>query len=250
MRTIARVCCIAALLVFVDPVRAGDDAEPRGIVAKGIEAHGGADAIKKLRASVVKSKGKFHGKGFAVDFTGETAIQMPDRIRQEVAFEVNEQKSAFVWVFDGDKGWLSINGTAADMPKEMIDEGQEQQYAQSVERLVPLTDKSYKLSSLGDSKVGDKAAVGVRVSRAGHRDVSLFFDKDKWLLLKSETKVKDPNSGSELTEAKFYHNYKKVSGVEVPHKVEARRDGKPYAETEVVEVTLAEKLPDNTFAKP
>jgi hypothetical protein len=251
MRTIARVGCVAALLVFVGSLRAGDDAKPREIVAKGIEAHGGADAIKKLRASVVKSKGKFHGKGFAVDFTGETAIQMPDRIRQQVAFEVNEQKGAFVWVFDGDKGWLSVNGMAADMPKEMIAEGQEQQYAQSVERLVPLTDKAYKLSSLGESKVGDHAAQGVRVEREGHRAVELFFDKESGLLLKSVTRSKTPMSGDqEFTAEKIYDDYQKVEGLMVARKVTIKHDGKDFADSVVTDVKVSEKLDDNVFAKP
>src|SRR5262245_35142158 len=177
MRTIARVCTVLALLVSVSPARADEDAKLREVITKAIKAHGGADTIKKLKASVIKTKGKYYGLGAALDFTGETSIQMPDRVRQEVEFEANGQKGTFIRIFDGDKGWQSFNGKTEDMSKELIAEGQEQQYAQSVERLIPLTEKSYKLSTLGEVKVGDRPAIGVRVEREGHRPVNLFFDK-------------------------------------------------------------------------
>jgi hypothetical protein len=255
MRTVASLCGILALLVSVRSTRADDAPKPREIVVKAIEAHGGAAAIKKLKASVIKTKGKYYGMGVGVDFTGETSIQMPDRTRLQVAFEANGQNITFVQVLDGDKGWRSFNGKdgklAGDLTKEMIAEGQEQQYAQSVERLLPLTDKSYKLSSLGESKVGDRPVVGVRVEQEGHRPVSLFFDKERNLLLKSETRGKDPMNGDkEFTAEKVYDDYKKVDGLMVAQKVTIKHDGKDFVDSEVTDVKLSEKLDDSVFAKP
>jgi hypothetical protein len=255
MRRIASVWGVLAVLVSVSPGRADDDAKPGDVIAKAIKAHGGADTIKKLKASVVKTKGKYYGMGAGIDFTSETSIQMPDRARLQVEFEANGVSISFVQVLDGDKGWRSFNGKdgklTGDLNKEMITEGQEQQYAQSVERLVPLTEKSYKLSSLGESKVGDRPAIGVRVEREGHRPVNLFFDKEKSLLLKSETHGKDPMNGDkEFTTEKIYDDYKEVDGLMTAQKITIKHDGKDFADSEVTDVKLSEKLDDSVFAKP
>lgn len=251
MRMIAGTCCLFGLLMLAAPVRSAEEAGAKAIIAKAIEAHGGADNIKKHKTSVVKTKGKFYGMGEGIDYTGTTSIQMPDRNRMEVEMDANGMKLTFIRVYDGAKGWQSFNGMATDLGKEMIAEGQEQQYSQSVERLIPLTEKEYKLSSLGESKVGDRPTVGVKVEREGHRPIKLYFDKEKNLLLKSETNGKDPMNGDkEYKATKLFDNYKKVEGLMVAHKVTLKHDDKDFVKSEVTEVKLPEKLDDALFAKP
>lgn len=239
------------LLAAVAPARADEDAKLREIVAKAIKAHGGADTVKKLQATVTKTKGKFYGLGDAIDYNGETAIQLPDRIRTEVAGSANGQEFKFVQVVKGDKGWMKFGDEAMELSKEMIDEAKEQLNAASIAHLTVLTGKGYKLSSLGDVEVGDREAVGVRVEREGFRPVSLFFDKGNGMLVKSETRGKDlMRGGEEYTSETFYKNYKKVDGLMVAHKLTIKRDSKDYVESETTEVKLSEKLDDATFAKP
>ena len=38
-------------------------------------------------------------------------------------------------------------------------------------------DKGYELALIGEVKVEDKPAIGVRVSVKGQKDINLFFDK-------------------------------------------------------------------------
>src|SRR5579875_2821530 len=240
---------LAALLV---PVRADEDAKLRELVERAIKASGGADNLSKYQASVTKQKGKFHGLGDALEFTTETSVQLPDRLRAEVHFKANGQEITFVQVFAADKGWIKIGNMTEEMNKEMLAEAKEQMHATViVTQLVCLKDKDYKLSPLGEGKVGSRPAIGVRVERKGYRDVNLFFDKDKSLLLKMETRGKDVmQGGQEYTSTTLYDDYKKVEGIMVPHKVTIERDGKPYVDAEVTEAKIAEKIDDNVFEKP
>src|SRR5262249_51138631 len=130
-------------------------------------------------------------------------------------------------------------------------EAQEELYAQSVETLVPLRDKAFTLAPVGEVKVGDQPAIGVRVSRKDHRDISLFFDKDKGLLLKSERIVKDEMAGGkEVLQESVYSNYKYTDAGLAAMKITIKRDGKPYVDSETKEVKLDEKLDDAVFGKP
>jgi hypothetical protein len=251
MRKIVGFVGVFALLAAVGPARADDDAKLREIVAKAIKAHGGEDTLKKLQASVTKTKGKFYGLGEAIDYTGETAVQLPDRIRTEVAGTANGQEFKFYQIVKGDKGWMKFGDDTMELSKEMIAEAKEQLNVAAIAHLTVLTGKGYKLSSLGDVKVGDREAVGVRVEREGFRPVSLFFDKGNGMLVKTETRGKDlMRGGEEYTSETFYKDYKKVDGLMVPHKITIKRDGKDFVESETTEVKPSEKLDDATFAKP
>jgi len=241
------LCALSFLaLAAAAPARAGDD-DVKAVVEKAIKAQGGADEIAKYPAARLTLKGKFYGMGGdGVDFTSTSAVQQPDRSRNEVTGD----QFKFLQVVNGDKGWIKLNDNVQDMDKDQLAEARETLHAGAVQRLVGLTGKDYKLSSLGESKVGDKAAVGVHVERKGRRDVNLFFDKDTGLLLKLETRVKDLMAGKEVTEERLFSDYKKMDGAQVPQKVVINRDGNKYVESELTDYKRMEKLDSSLFDKP
>jgi hypothetical protein len=247
MRKLVWVSGLAAVVLSGGVLRADDAAGAKATIEKAIQAQGGADVLKKFTALTIKAKGTFYGMGDGIEYTSESSIQDPDKFRVEV--KAGDFK--FVQIINGDKGWAVTGDNSQEMDKDQLEEAKESLYAHHVERLVPLLGEGYKLSSLGDVKVGDRAAVGVRVERKGHRDISLFFDKESHLLIKVERRAKDVMAGGqEYTAETLYSDYKKVDGLQVPHKETIKRDGKRYIEQEVTEAKPAEKLDDNTFAKP
>jgi hypothetical protein len=251
MWKIAGVLGSVSLLAFLIPVRADEDAQLREVVEKAIKAHGGLDNLTKFKASSEKQKGKFHGMGQPLDYTSDTSLQLPGRFRIEVRSKVGDQEFAFIQVIAGDKGWIKFGDNTQELDKDMMAEAKEQMNSANISHLSCLKDKEYKLSPLGEVKVGDRPAIGVRVEHKGYRDVSLFFDKEKGLLLKTETRGKDVmQGGQEFTTTTFYDDYKKVEGMLVAHRVTIERDGKPYIDGEATEVTLSEKLDDSVFEKP
>ncbi len=249
-----RIVGVVALLTAIGPVRADDDAKLRAVIDKAIKETGGAEKLSKFKGSASKSKGKFYGPpagGEGIEYTGATSLQLPDRIRTEVDSEFNGQKFKFVQVVNGDKGWILFGDQTHEMSKEMLAEAREQMNTANIVHLAVLSSKDYSLSALGEMKVGDRQAIGVRVERKGFRPVSLFFDKENGLLLKTETRGKDPmRGGEEFTAETIYGDYKKVEGVRIAHKVTIKRDGKPFVDAEVTEVKLSEKLDESVFDKP
>jgi ABC-type Na+ transport system ATPase subunit NatA len=124
-------------------------------------------------------------------------------------------------------------------------------YVDEVVTLVPLKEKDYKLSTLGETKVGKKAAVGIKVTRKDHRDVNLFFDKDTGLLVKTETTIKDfMAGGQELNQETVMSDFKEIEGRKLPTKVVISRDGKKFVDGETSDQKYSDKLEDSVFAKP
>jgi hypothetical protein len=233
-------------LVLTVSGRGEEGPNPKAILDKAINAHGGAELLKKYTAQQTKSKGKFYGFGDGIDYTAESSLQLPDKVRTTIEGPMFK----FVQVINGDKGWVSANDDTNEMNMDQLEAGKGEIYASKLSHLVTITGPDYKLTPLGEVKVDDKPALGIRVEHKGQKDVSLFFDKDSGLLVKSERKAKDGMSGEEYTATTFYSGYKKVEGVQVPHKITVNKDGNKLVEQENTECKLAEKLDDKLFTKP
>ena len=236
------------LVLAAAPVRADDAA--KALVEKAIKATGGAEALKKYPAVTVSFKGTFHGMGQEIPMTGQVTSQGPDRIKMDMEIEAGGQKFQIVNVVTKDAGWTKVAGNVMELGKDQLAEALEQAHAGYVAALYPLDDKAYTLAATGEAKVNDKPALGVKVTAKGHRDVTLYFDKESGLLVKSEHTVKDEGSGQEVVEETLYSEYKEVQGTKQAMKFTVNRDGKLYIQGEATEVHLSEKLDDNAFAKP
>ena len=253
-----RLVCLAAVLAVAacGAARADDQADLRKVIDKAIKATGGEENLAKYKAESFKMKGKFYGMGDeGIEYSGEWQVQRPDKFRVQVDGEVGGQKvNFFTQVVNGNKVWRKgFNEETQEVTdKDDLTEIKEQFNAREVESLLPLVKgKEYQLASLGDVKVNDKPAVGIRVSRKGFRDVNLFFDKDKGLLVKSETVVKDQmTGGQEVTQETLYSDYKEAHGIQRPMKLVINRDGKKYLDVEVTEIDPQEKLDESLFGKP
>lgn len=244
------LAALGFVLAVAVPARADDAADARAIVEKAVKAHGGQDKLDKLTAHTTKFKGDFHGMGQAIPMTGEVVTQGAARQKIDVEVEAGGQKFRFTIVVDGDKGWTRMGDETKELDKDALAEAKEQGHAGWVATLAPLKDKAFTLATTGESKVEKKAALGVKVSSKGHRDVDLYFDKETGLLIKTETRVKDDGSGQEVNEETFYEEYQEVQGTKQAKKFSVKRDGKLYLEVDVTEVTLSEKLDASVFAKP
>jgi hypothetical protein len=228
-----------------------DDKELKALIEKAVKAAGGEEKLTKFKAATWKSKGTYHGMGVAIPYTAEWAVQRPGQFRAEITSDVDGNKFTFAIVFNRDKGWRKFGNDTQEMDKDMLAEQKQELHAQRVTTLVPLLkDKEITLSALGDSKIDNRPAVGVKVSQKGYRDVHLFFDKENYRLLKSEGRVKDDMSGQEVNQEALYSEYKDVDGVMHPMKVVIKRDGKLYVEDETTEYKPLEKLDDSVFGKP
>jgi hypothetical protein len=242
------VCCV--VLAAAVPARADDQADAQALLDRAIKAGGGEANLSKSFNATWKSKGKLHDSGLT--FTSEEFFQAPDRLREVVVYEDGQgQKTKILSILNGDKGWTRTGDEdPEDMDKDALAQEQEEAYLNWVTALAPLKDKAFRLTVLGEIKVDDRPALGLRVSRKDRADVKLYFDKENALLVKTERKRKDVENNKEVNEEVFYRSYKDVQGVQQPMKFEVKWDGQAYGEFEITDIKFPEKLEDNLFTKP
>jgi len=244
-------CALGTLLVLADCGRSGDAKDVRAVIDRAVEAHGGAARLAKFKVHTMKGTGKFYGAGDALDFTLAATSHGDKQFHAAIDLNIAGQDLKIVLVVDGAKGWEKINGDVKDMPADELAEHQEQMHADAVIGLRPLGSRDYQLAPLGEVKVGDHPAVGVRVSRKGRRDVNLFFDKAKGHLVKSEQVIKDIKAGgNEANQVVFYSDYKEFQGTRQPTRILVERDGAKFTDTQVTELRLQENADSGTFDRP
>lgn len=248
LRLLALSLCAA--LGAAHTARAADD-DAKAVLARAIKAHGGEDALTKNKGTISKNKGKINLPGAGeVEFSQETAYMIPDKFKDTMELKVGDQTISILTLVNGDKITIEVNGKEMKTPDEAKTALKEAGHVLEVARLVPLKDKKYELSIIGEDKVEGKKVIGIRATTKGQKDMSLYFDKETHLLAKLEFRGAEPGTGKEITEERIVTEYgKSKNGVPMPKKVIVKHDGKQFLEAEVVEVTYHEKLDDSVFKK-
>jgi hypothetical protein len=226
-------------------------AQARAIIDKAIQAQGGEANLAKQK--IVRQKGTY--RRFGDDnqgtplFSWEQITQLPDRIKNVQKGEIDGQKVSMSIVLKGDQGWTNMHGQIGDLAKQMMDELKEDLYADEVSLLLPLKQKEYQLSALAEEKVNGQPAVGVKVAAKGHRDVRLYFDKERMLLVKRVQRMSD-GMGGQVTQEEFFSEFKETDKVKLPRKLVTFADGKKISEGSITEVQFLDKIEDKEFDKP
>ena len=251
MRKLVSLALVVAAVLLGMARRAAAEDDPRAVIEKAVRAHGGAEKISQLKAVRMKVRGTLYLGKEGVPFVGETAAQLPDKLKNTLGFELEGKKQDVRQVVNGDKATVTINGEPLALKEQHVAELKEVLYGERVNTLVPLLrDKGYELDAAGEGKLDGRPTVGVKVSSRGHRDVTLHFDKETGLLVKAERRALDFGTLKEISQEERYADFKEVDGLRRPLKVTVLRDGKKYMEGEVVQLQYFDKLDDGEFGQP
>jgi hypothetical protein len=249
-RFIGLAFAAALALALGGPARAADDKDAKAILDKAIKALGGEEKLKALQAVTWKAKGTISFGGNDSDFTSRATAQGLDHYRGEFEAEFGGNKIKGVTVLAGDKGWRQISGETTELDKAALANEKRGVYLQLVPAtLLPLRGKGFKVEAGPEEKVAGKPAAGLKVTGPDGKAFTLFFDKASGLPVKLVAKVID-FMGNEFTQETTYADYKEFDGVKKATKVEGKRDGNKFLESDLTEFKALKKVDPKTFAEP
>ena len=251
MRNVLTLAAAVGLLAGLAGRAAADEAA-QAVIDKAVKAHGGIDNLKKFKDTAVHVKAKANiNQGGGIEANMEV-FAGDKKFKQVLQFNINGMDITQVTCYDGKELWVAINGKVAMTIKDEKELAAVKEEAQADELagLVLLKDKGVELSVIGDDKVDGKAVVGVRVSRKDRKDVSMYFDKETGLLVKTKSRMTDFLTKQEVEQEKILSDHKEDNGIKRAGKVLINRDGNKLLEAEILEVKFLDKLADDTFNKP
>jgi hypothetical protein len=244
-------CSLLGVFLVAPGSRANDARAARALLDRAIDAMGGAKALAGARALSGKSKGTFRAAGKATAVANEWTVQGLDRLKWNTELTENDNTTAILLVLDRGKGWIKGGANKANELSKEVHVPFRHGFAalRLAETLLPLREKAFTLSPLGELKVAGKPAVGLKASRKGWPDIDLFFDKTTRLPVKVEMRLPE-SEAQEATYTALFAGYKKVAGRQHFTKLTVQRDGKVVLEMERSDVKAIDKVEDETFAKP
>jgi hypothetical protein len=249
MRNFAALLVVGWVLTGAGQAVASDRDDALEILGQAIKAQGGEEALAKAAQLTRKGSGTLavFDKDFA--FTDELTVSLPERFRLSVDLMVEKQNVKAVLVINGEMGWRDNGGAVEELTKELLAELQEEAYAQWVSLLVPLAkDTDFNLAPLPKTKVNDRPAVGIKVTRKARPDISLYFDTENKLLVKVSRKGKE--AGLDAFKEDYFSDYKEVDGVRLPFHILRMLDQKKFHDLKVASYKFLGKADDKVFSKP
>jgi photosynthetic reaction center cytochrome c subunit len=178
--------------------------QPPAIVAKYVEALGGADALGKVKSRVIKGTMTAFGHALPV----EIYAKAPD----EWSSVMKSPRGQSMTVFNGHEGWASI----MPRPPHPLEGGELDRASLEADFYFPL-DLQKVFTSLRErppEKVGDEEAYVVLGIRPGKPPVQLFFSEQSGLLLRMVYFTQTPLG--RLPQQTDYSDYREVDGVKMP----------------------------------
>jgi hypothetical protein len=220
---------LAALITFVVANAFAQQPTADELVAKNVEAKGGAEALHALQS--LRLTGKLLVNQGQIELRYVELRQRPDKVRTEASL----QGMTAVEAYDGSEGWRIQPFTGRKDPEKMS--------ADDVKALVedgeidgPLVDwqaKGSTIEYLGTEDVDGTAAHKLKVVRK-NGDVSfVYLDPDHFLEIRIVTQRMQ--HGALAEEEVDVGDYEKVNNVFVPFSVEAGHKGDPDKQKEVIE---------------
>lgn len=222
------------------------------VIDKAIKAHGGEEALGKVKAYSFTATGAFYFMGNESPVSSKATTKGLDHSKQELELEFGGNKVQGVTVLAGDKGWRQFG----DMPTSPLEADQlanakRMTYVNTIAiTILPLKGKEFKTTLGAEEKVGDKPAMAVKATGPDGKDFTLYFDKESGLLVKITADGVLGFGGEEFKQEVLFKDYKDMGGIKKSTKSESLRNGEKFATQEITEFKVLDKVEDSTFAEP
>ena len=214
------------------------------IVAKHIEAIGGADKWKAVKAMEMNNKFTVQG----MDIASKTVIVSGKSLRTDISVMGQEIISAI----DGETGWaqqpamMGGTGEPEDMPGALIKESRKQVYLGG--SLLNYKDNGATIELVGKEKLEGVDVYHLKMIEKGGDVTNLFVSTANYYVLKSAGKRNI--QGKEIDAEVNFSNFKQIEGLTFPYTMETASPMGGMITIETDSIKLNPKIDESIFKKP
>ena len=197
-----------------------------------------ADQLAKV--STIKITGKMSAMGMEMPMT--MIMKNPNKIKVTYSFNGQEIVSAF----DGEKGYMVNPMMGSSEPVELTGEQLKQvQNSNAFKNELLNHFNSGMLTLEGEENVNGKPAYKIKATPEGTNPITMFIDKDSYLLVKTITKV--DQMGNVMDVESVMTDYVDNNGVVMPKKTTASANGMEAAVITFDKIEVNVPVDDSVF---
>jgi hypothetical protein len=199
------------------------------LVAKNVEAKGGADAIKALQS--LRLSGKMLVNEGQIEFTYTQIKKRPGQVRTELTL----QGMTVIQAYDGKEGW-KVSPFQGRKDPEKMSADDTKSLMEDAEIDGPLVDWKAKGSTveyIGTEDVDGTMAHKLKVVRKNGDVNFVYLDPDHFLEIRVLTQRVE--QGAQVEVETDLGDYEKINGVFIPFSEEAGRKGSPDKQKIIIE---------------
>lgn len=239
-RTLSILTLVIGITAFARNGKA-DHHEAGKILQRAIKAAGGEGRIRALKRPMMwMETGTYYGDGEGTPYVAQYAAKWPDWYRQEI-------EGAFSFTVNDDEAWVSGAAGVQNLAGLQLVEMVKQTRLAWAERLFPLTDNSYTLSTIDSIKVNGRSTVGIKASHADGGDIKFYFDQKTYLIAKIEAMVISPQHGPDPVLREAFYTGRSSYG---PEKFKVNYDNKLFFEGQTIDYKVGATLNPELFEAP
>jgi hypothetical protein len=217
-----------------------------GILARAIEASGGAAALERARALAWDGDAVIHAGGRTLSIAGRWQVQPPDTAVVST-YDLPSGPSAMRHlVVAQPRGWAVRSGRFAPLPASVLASERDEFYFYDVLRLVPLRAPGVRLRRIAADSLGQ---AGIRASQAGRPDVDLFVGADGRPAHLRAT-ITDAESGRPVVQEMWLSGTLRDRGVRWPASLRLTQAGAPFFDLTLRDLAVLPAVRDTLLAGP
>lgn len=216
------------------------------ILASHLEARGGKEAIKAIQTVSWSAGMEMMGMNMPL----KVQLKRPNKMRQDV--EVPAMGAKVVQAFDGSTAWAINPMGGSEDPQKMPDEAaKEMEDRGAIDgSIIVYMEKGYEMTYEGEEMVNDMPAHKIMVQLPEDKTVTVFFDAESYMEVKTVQDGVNPMTGEPGKIATYTSDYREVGGVMMAHKIAAEFNGQPLQAFEIDLIEVNKDIPDSVFEMP
>jgi outer membrane lipoprotein-sorting protein len=237
-KSLSPIFCAVLLLALVSAPAYSQTAQD--ILAKHIEAQGGAKALAAIKDTTVS------GNMDLVSYGMSASLTMYQKEPNKMRMDIEVMGMVITQAYDGEIAWM-INpqtGATEQMPENMTQEFKRQ--ALGNDALLNPEKYGIKYDFTGKEKIDDKEYLVLTQTTADGHVTTLYLDPATYLTYKTKGKTIG-QSGEEVMAESIVSDYKKVDGVLLAHSMTTYQDGQEFMRMTITKVAFNAGLEDSLF---
>lgn len=212
------------------------------IIAKHLDARGGAEKLKSLNS--IKMTAHLFQSGQQLPVVLQK--KRPENVRMELSFN----GTMVVQAYDGAHGWAVVPFSGSTDPIEMSNTDAQQMRTQADfdGLLVNYKTKGDTVELIGKETVDGSGTYKLKVTRKNGDIAYVYLLEENFLEFKTSETIKQGAQNIEIDT--YQSSYRNIDGLNLPHVIEGRIKGQLAYRVEIEKIELNLPLEDNIFHMP